>query len=52
MIIFRAKRIIMISDLNIMIPQSDDLPFIDLFLIQEFIEPVVRLRINDDKLFL
>ena len=31
----------MISDLNIVIPQSDNLPFVDLFLIQNLIEIVV-----------
>ena len=33
----------MISDLNIVIPQSDNLPFVDLFLIQDLIETVVLL---------
>ncbi len=30
----------MISDLNIVIPQSDNLPFVDMFLIQDLIETV------------
>ena len=34
MIIFRTKRMIMISDLNTVTPKSDDFPFVDLFLLQ------------------
>ncbi len=35
----------MISDLNIVIPQSDNLPFADLVLIQDLIETVVLMSV-------